>query len=39
MFYRLMIDSVFYDKRAKVEASILYASGNNPRRKYQEGKY
>lgn len=28
--YRLMIDSVFYDKRAKVEASILYASGNNP---------
>lgn len=28
--YRLMIDSVFSDKKSNVEASILYASGNNP---------
>ena len=28
--YRLMIDSVFSDKKQNLEASILYASGNNP---------
>ncbi|MDD4777691.1 MAG: AAA domain-containing protein [Fermentimonas sp.] len=28
--YRLMIESVFSDKKSNPEASILYASGNNP---------